>query len=593
MRLSGFIQRTRALGDTEIPTHELDAIGEMIAAGADLGAVLKKRSNALTPRVLLGTWRAARRYQAHVAWLDQVAERRRQKGLQPIPPALLLQTTAAHEVAVLERAFEMTPSGRVAEHRRRDALKEALALWSACLVLTRKLGQINIELITEDEALRARYGELAGTTTMGELGPDRWLAIRQGEHEGALEMTVDVPLQRLVDQVSARGAELAAVASGRNAEELLRELVLVDLDEWAIVLKDDEARLLTLRDIGHAYHELLCSTRSTHQVVAGVWPAADGRLGVAVVLKDGRAVAHDVVEPGENPVAAVEAFLGGHLVEAVALPEATADAALLERLAEGLGGGAMQVVRVSGEAMEAALEGTEETGAPEGLSAVVLARRAVRPIKYWGLLDPLALPLAQRPELDPDEIRSALDEVRALARAGVKPEDLARPTQGAGAGRPKTPPKPLNPAVKSVDDLRPGMQVNGVVTNITQFGAFVNIGLSHEGLVHVSELADHFVNDPKDVVSVNQEVSARVLGVDRARRRISLSLRAERPVGPRREANGEVGEDGKQRILLDDIPGGRGGGRRSGFGGDRPRQGASGHSRSQALADLEALFKKK
>lgn len=79
--------------------------------------------------------------------------------------------------------------------------------------------------------------------------------------------------------------------------------------------------------------------------------------------------------------------------------------------------------------------------------------------------------------------------------------------------------------VRSVDDLHEGMVLNGIVTNITAFGAFVDIGVKQDGLVHVSQLANHFVSDPKTVVKVYQKVKVKVLEVDTARKRIALSMK--------------------------------------------------------------------
>ncbi len=79
--------------------------------------------------------------------------------------------------------------------------------------------------------------------------------------------------------------------------------------------------------------------------------------------------------------------------------------------------------------------------------------------------------------------------------------------------------------VQSIDDLHEGMVLEGVVTNITAFGAFVDIGVKQDGLVHVSQLANKFVSDPKTVVSLHQRVSVRVLEVDKARKRIALSMK--------------------------------------------------------------------
>lgn len=79
--------------------------------------------------------------------------------------------------------------------------------------------------------------------------------------------------------------------------------------------------------------------------------------------------------------------------------------------------------------------------------------------------------------------------------------------------------------IHTLQDLKPGMKVPGIVTNVTAFGAFVDIGVHQDGLVHISRLADRFVRDPNEVVKVHQEVFVTVLEVDAARKRISLSMK--------------------------------------------------------------------
>jgi protein Tex len=79
--------------------------------------------------------------------------------------------------------------------------------------------------------------------------------------------------------------------------------------------------------------------------------------------------------------------------------------------------------------------------------------------------------------------------------------------------------------VNSMDDLRPGMILDGLVTNITNFGAFVDIGVHQDGLIHVSQLADKYVKDPNTIVKLNQRVRVKVLEVDKERKRIQLSLK--------------------------------------------------------------------
>lgn len=84
------------------------------------------------------------------------------------------------------------------------------------------------------------------------------------------------------------------------------------------------------------------------------------------------------------------------------------------------------------------------------------------------------------------------------------------------------------PGIEKLDDLEPGMRLPGIVTNVTAFGAFVDVGVHQDGLAHISQLADRFVRDPHTVVKVQQRVMVTVMGVDRERRRISLSLKAPR-----------------------------------------------------------------
>lgn len=83
----------------------------------------------------------------------------------------------------------------------------------------------------------------------------------------------------------------------------------------------------------------------------------------------------------------------------------------------------------------------------------------------------------------------------------------------------------FDPNVMSIEDLHEGMVLSGVVTNVTAFGAFVNIGIHDNGLVHVSQMSDQRVTNPQSIVKVNQRVRVRVIGVDLKRNRISLSMR--------------------------------------------------------------------
>ena len=102
-----------------------------------------------------------------------------------------------------------------------------------------------------------------------------------------------------------------------------------------------------------------------------------------------------------------------------------------------------------------------------------------------------------------------IDELAKPGRDPREPFDLFTFTEG----------------INAITDLRVGMKLSGVVTNVTAFGAFVDIGIHRDGLVHISELSDRYVRDPHEVVNVHQQVTVTVIGIEIERERISLSMR--------------------------------------------------------------------
>ncbi|WP_435148209.1 Tex family protein [Micromonospora aurantiaca (nom. illeg.)] len=130
--------------------------------------------------------------------------------------------------------------------------------------------------------------------------------------------------------------------------------------------------------------------------------------------------------------------------------------------------------------------------------------------------------------------------------------------------------------VEKISDLTPGMVLEGVVTNVAAFGAFVDVGVHQDGLVHVSAMSHTFVKDPRDVVKSGDVVKVRVLDVDVPRKRISLTLRLddEAPAGGGRPAGG----DGRRNLGgASPQPGGQGrGGQRGGQSGSGQRGGSGG-----------------
>jgi uncharacterized protein len=145
--------------------------------------------------------------------------------------------------------------------------------------------------------------------------------------------------------------------------------------------------------------------------------------------------------------------------------------------------------------------------------------------KVYALSRLLGLPpspeLADRARLQPaGEMAARLDLgeatfadiLDALARPGRDPrDDLPQPD--------------LRNDVLEIKDLKPGMVLRGVVRNVADFGAFVDIGVHQDGLVHISEMADHYIRDPHSIARAGQAVNVRILQVDSARKRISMTMK--------------------------------------------------------------------
>ena len=169
---------------------------------------------------------------------------------------------------------------------------------------------------------------------------------------------------------------------------------------------------------------------------------------------------------------------------------------------------------------------------------------------------------------------------------GLNPRDFADDTFGvptvtdvlAELDKPGRDPRPefktaaLAEGINKVSDLTPGMVLEGTVTNVAAFGAFVDVGVHQDGLVHVSAMSDKFVSDPHDVVSSGQVVKVKVMEVDVERQRIGLSLRLnDEPGQGRSGSTGERGNGGREGS-------GRRGGNRNGKAGGNRNDGRGGNN---------------
>jgi uncharacterized protein len=165
-----------------------------------------------------------------------------------------------------------------------------------------------------------------------------------------------------------------------------------------------------------------------------------------------------------------------------------------------------------------------------------LDRSAVHPEAY-----PVVARIAARTGLAVRELMGKTTALRA-----VRPEEFVDAQFGlptvkdilAELEKPGRDPRPdfrtasFRDGVEQISDLTPGMQLEGVVTNVANFGAFVDIGVHQDGLVHVSQLADRFVKDPRDVVKAGDIVTVKVVAIDLKRARIALTMKLTETAAP-------------------------------------------------------------
>ena len=178
----------------------------------------------------------------------------------------------------------------------------------------------------------------------------------------------------------------------------------------------------------------------------------------------------------------------------------------------------------------------------------LLDASAVHPESYH-IVDAMAKDLGATVSdlMNTPEIRSQIDVSQYVTESVGIPtlndilDELAKPGRDP---REKFEEFSFADGIEKIEDLRPKMKLPGIVTNVTAFGAFVDIGIHQDGLVHISQMSDRFVKDPSDIVKVHQKVLVTVIDVDLARNRISLSMKS---------STGHPDPDVKTSVLKKDL----------------------------------------
>ncbi len=558
----------------------LQRLGRAMGRAEGLRRLAESNDNSLEPFPAGSLLRLADVQRAHQKWVATAVEVRRALAAAGagLPDGSFDFATTPDELRALERIARMCPRSGFADHGGwYQAVRAHVELWRSLIDLSFQEGAVRVELEdAEHPEAEELSAHVSSRTGLSELPGHRWLGARRGQRAGALAVKLELPGDSLLELCEARLAELGPLAEKRGAASVFEELAGDHLESTLLSRLDARAEREAIATARAAYVGLLSTPPLEEEPVLAIHVGSCGApLGIAVVAKSGELLDSESCPPEEDAAAAVREVLERHEVPVAVLPASSPDLERLRLVESALGD--VPSERISPAALREARG--KQSLPPEIASALVLARRALRPSREWGRIEPASLGLGEYSrDLDPELLSEMLHEARQLTSWDRHRRRRSPPAQQAAAGsRRRT---PLNPLVKSIRDLKPGMSVDGVVTNLTRFGAFVNIGLSPEAMIHVSQLADEFVEEPAQVVRVGQQVKALVIEVVPEKNRIALSLKQQEGQTTRVGAPVARGDRGRaEREWSSARQGG-------------PRSGKNGKSRNAALADLDALFKK-
>ncbi|MFH1132362.1 MAG: S1 RNA-binding domain-containing protein [Pseudomonadota bacterium] len=498
---------------------------------------------------------------------EQHQEALQQAGLPPLPESIFGQASTPDQLDAAVRVARLCPLSNVeSEEQWASILESGVKIWSNCIALTRKTGKFSCRAKDLSDPNTSHYDAYIQTSeSIEDLAPHRWLAMRRGEREGILELILEFSIDVLLEQLELHRNQLGPTAKERQAQSLLQELVLDDLVPWVKQILDTEVEAKAIVAAGQSLAGLLQAEPIQIKRLGAIYFGRPNSSAAAIVAdREGELLTRKTLRIDGDWQKNLLQFVEQQALRHVVLPTSAPSSDMLSELESKLVSKEITVIKVRAAALAEARIPLTDPPLRLGTavaSALVLARRALDPLKEWAKIDPVNIGIAEyQSDLNPDRLRAALTEEVELCRLERRKKKSAH--LGIPVARGNSAMSQLNPLVKSIADLKTGMSINGMVTNISHFGAFVNIGLQHEGLVHISELSNEFVSNPNEVVSVGQQVKAYVLSVDTARARISLSLKKPR-----------IETQQKKRENL-------------------RKKNASPQSKAEVLATLERLFKK-
>ncbi|MCB9639920.1 MAG: S1 RNA-binding domain-containing protein [Myxococcales bacterium] len=489
-------------------------------------ALLSNKEAAKQPAALLRMLLSAAR-----RW--ELQQRSQQESIaQDIPSPLRSRLQTHAHLGLIERAQRYLAT--CSETATEETWGAIFDLWDACLKIAWRDANLAVEAKDCDHPRLSHFADLVGQQgTCSEIPAHRWLAIRRGQQEQVLQLRFKWPEASLVEQVQLYRPTLKA-PDHRQDESILQELVTDALPNALEQRLQEQAQEHSALQAQKELHRLLTASPLLQAPLASISLSREDRpIGLIVVDGQGQLIHKETFPPNPQTPQRIKLLLQGIAPAAIALPVRAPANQRLQEIASALHPLApCHRVREAGlsTARQPWMEGAHPLSR-ELANARAQAERLQDPFKAWSRLDPLQLGLAEYPEqLDTSLLQQALLDEKQLAKHALTYDTAeAETTTQAGFSLQST----LNPFVRTLEDLRPGMTLQGVISHTTDFGAFVQLGLPEEGMIHISELADRFVKHPNEIVQSGQHLRVRVLSVEPEKGRISLSLRTPRPNAPK------------------------------------------------------------
>lgn len=585
----------------------LPKLARFLERSKGIGGLLKTQNPVLDSFAISSILKLQDTFLHYQDWKDAFRNTKRVLATSKLalPDTALAKTAFAHELSALERVAKMCQrAGNPDLVSWQKAVDAHLALWNSCVSIAMDKASISAQMISPDHQ-EASFFEpyVFANENVKELRKYVWLGARRGEKAGILKISVELPAQQFVMQAKAHIRDMGLAAQQRDISSIVEELVSNNIMQVVMSLIDKAATNEAIQTARDAYVGLLSVPKVEAEKLVSIYvgSAQNGR-GVVVVNKAGKLLEAKEIGAGEPLVPLVESILSQEGVTTAVVPVSAGDDDQLRAVRDVLDSKPdLDVVLVLPTAISVA---RKKLSAPPAIaSALVLAFRAIRPSVEWANVPASALGLGEfTSDIPQERLEAALLDSRLL----LMYED--KRISGVGSASKRTQKKrPLNPLVRTIRDLTPGMTLDGIVTNLTKFGAFVNVGLATEAMIHVSQLSTDFIEEPSQVVKVGQTVNARVLEVIPEKGRIALSLKPEGSDAPRRQQESRELQQARENASaifsntenpteapLNPPPAGTKpamtgrppmpSGRHS---KDQPKK-----SRTEALADLHALFKK-